>query len=226
MTKRPTPVDFDEYASDYEDLLRKQLFFFDGDRDYFSEYKVAITAELVEGDPATILDFGGGIGLSIPPLRRHFPNARIFLTDTSEKSLAIARDRFADVTVLSDNEAGQYRFDLIFVAGVFHHVPVERRAALCRRLASLLNAGGRVVIFEHNPFNPVTRYLVSTCAFDKDAVLVSMRQMKHLVAQAGLRIVYRGYCLFLPRPASRLRRFEGRLRWLPVGGQHFVVAGK
>ncbi len=36
---------------------------------------------------------------------------------------------------------------------------------------SVLKKKGRVYIFEHNPYNPVTRYLVATCEFDRDAVL-------------------------------------------------------
>ena len=36
--------------------------------------------------------------------------------------------------------------------------------------------GGIVAIFEHNPFNPLTRRSVNNCVFDEDAVLLSRRQ--------------------------------------------------
>lgn len=220
-------VDFDEYAERYEDLLKEQLAFFSKDRGYFSEYKAALAASCCDASPETILDFGCGIGLSLPYLRKHFPKAKLFATDVSEKSLAHVQKNFFDVSVLLDGELDDKSFDMIFVSGVFHHVPVVQRAPVAKRLAALLSEHGQLFVFEHNPFNPVTRHMVSTCPFDDDAVLITLDGMKHLLGDvADLKIVGSGYCLFFPESMQRLRPLEKMLRWLPLGGQYFAAGSK
>ena len=83
-------VNFDEYADQYENLLQGQLAFFSKDRGYFSQYKVALTREFAPVSPKRVLDFGCGIGLSLPFLIRYFPDAKVFSTDVSERSLSHA----------------------------------------------------------------------------------------------------------------------------------------
>lgn len=227
MNNQSRRVDFDEYADRYEDILQEQLAFFSKDRGYFSEYKVALAARHLPDPPVTILDFGCGIGLSLPYLKHHFPAAQLFATDLSEKSLAHVRKHFADVSVLMDGEVDGKSFDVIFVSGVFHHVPVEQRERVARRLASLLSERGALFVFEHNPYNPVTQRMVSTCPFDSDAVLIKLNDMRRLLGEAaGLQIADSGYCLFFPQALQRLRPLEKMLRKIALGGQYFVVGRK
>ena len=70
-------TDFDEFADDYESLLASQLGFFDRDAGYFAEYKVRVTRALLPEPPRSILDFGCGIGRSIPFLRASFPDSAL-----------------------------------------------------------------------------------------------------------------------------------------------------
>jgi trans-aconitate methyltransferase len=223
----PLPVDFDDYADRYEALLREQLAFFSKDRDYFSAYKVEIVARLCSKQPSSILDFGCGIGLSLPHLATRFPGARLFATDPSEKSLAHVQANQAGVTVLGEDQLEGREFDLIFVAGVFHHVPIGLRAGVIKRLAGLLEQQGSLFVFEHNPYNPVTRRMVATCAFDADAHLLSLGAMKSLVkTETSLHVHRSGYCLFVPPAWRTFRRLEEFLTWLPLGGQYFISCGK
>ena len=226
MTKTKR-VDFDEYADRYEDMLRGQLAFFSEDRGYFSEYKVAIAKEYCPAFPSSVLDFGCGIGLSLPHLISYFPNAQIFASDISEQSLNYVRANIPSVTALSDQDISRHTYDVIFVTGVFHHVPIYQREDVIKRLVSLLADGGQLCIFEHNPFNPVTRHMVATCPFDEDAELITRRNMQRLVTGiGGLKISASGYCLFFPQSLSKLRPLEKFLRWLPGGGQYFVIGSK
>jgi len=118
------------------------------------------------------------------------------------------------------------RFDLVLASCVFHHIaPAERREAL-RYCFSCLKPGGRFVIFEHNPFNPVTRHLVNTCPFDADAILLTMRETIDRMSEAQFTITHTGYCLFFPGALSVLRPLENVMGWLPLGGQYFVCGAR
>lgn len=220
-------VDFDTYADRYEKLMDDQLAFFSKDHGYFAEYKVRLVAAELAHVPRKILDFGCGIGLSLPYLRRYFPTAEIHATDLSGKSLDYVRERHPDVKVLADDAIDTHTFDLIFIANVFHHIPVEHREEVSLRLARLLERDGELFIFDHNPFNPVTRHMVNTCPFDEDAVLLRRSEMKFLVRDvAKLTLTRSRYCLYFPQSLAALQPLEGWLGWLPLGGQYFVSARK
>jgi trans-aconitate methyltransferase len=220
-------VDFDDYVDQYEALLKDQLSFFSKDRGYFSEYKVSITSEIVPIKPSRILDFGCGIGLSLPFLSSHFPNAQIFASDQSEKSVDHVRRNFPNIVVLSDRDLENYKFDLIFVTGVFHHIPSHCRSDVIVRLSHLIDADGWLSVFEHNPYNPVTRRMVATCPFDEDAELISLAKFKNLILDTAVfQMKYYGYCLYFPESLSRFRIIENYLRKIPLGGQYFIFCTK
>lgn len=220
-------VDFDDYAARYEGLLQEQLAFFSADRGYFSEYKAACLRDEIHGPVRRILDFGCGIGLSLPYVRKYFPEASVSATDISSGSLEHVRQNQPGVEVIADADLALQRFDLILVAGVVHHVPPAERTEMFKRLARLLSDGGEVFVFEHNPYNPVTRHLVSTCPFDADAQMLSRRRLMALMLGTTELVPQdSGYCLFFPERLQALRALEKALRWLPLGGQYFVRATK
>ena len=217
-------VDFDQYAGQYEDILAAQTNFFDGDSGYFARYKIELAQQLA-GSVSSVLDFGCGIGRSMPYLRDVFPNAEIVGCDPSAESLAIARRENPSCRFASMDELGtDAKFDLVIASCVFHHIPPQDRQMAIRYCYSRLKDGGHFIIFEHNPINPVTRHLVKNCPFDADAVLLGMRETVERMRNAHLHIDESSYCLFFPQQLSALRPFEKYLRWLPMGGQYFVCA--
>ncbi len=217
-----TKIDFDQYAGQYEALIAAQTNFFDRDNDYFIRYKVERARQLA-GDVKSVLDFGCGIGRSMPYLRETFAKADIAGCDPSADSLAIARRENPRCRFFGMEDAGAApRFDLVLAANVFHHIqPPERQDAL-RYCHDHLKPGGRFIVFEHNPYNPVTRRLVNTCPFDADAVLLPMRETVARLRDAHFTIAETGYCLFFPGVLAGLRPLENYLGWLPLGGQYFV----
>ncbi|MCO6187964.1 trans-aconitate 2-methyltransferase [Rhizobium sp. L1K21] len=219
-------VDFDLYAERYEALLQTQLSFFEGDRSYFTRAKVDIIQELIKVKPKSVLDFGCGIGLSLPFLKAAFPDAEVYGSDLSEKSLKYVRDNIPNVYTLADEEVDSKSFDLIFVSCVYHHIHPSLREQVTRRLAGLLNPGGSFGIFEHNPYNPVTQRMVSTCEFDDDAILLRPSETTKLLEDAALNINSNGFYLFFPGFLKAFRGMEKALRFLPLGGQYFVIASK
>ncbi|TIU25363.1 MAG: class I SAM-dependent methyltransferase, partial [Mesorhizobium sp.] len=105
---------------------------------------------------------------------------------------------------------------------VMHHVPPENWKLFAAELARVTRPGGVVLIFEHNPYNPLTRRAVSNCPFDEDAVLLSKGQvMKHL-HDAGLRDVDGRYILNVPSINGPLRRIDEALGFVPFGAQYYV----
>src|SRR5262249_12867489 len=133
-------------------------------------------------EPTAILDFGSGVGSSLPHLLKAFPAAEITALDVSERSLEIARRRGLPARFVH-YEGGKIplteeTFDLVFSSCVFHHIDAGEHTSLFTQIRNLLNSRGRMVIFEHNPINPVTRYIVATCAFDENAVLIPAPELK------------------------------------------------
>jgi SAM-dependent methyltransferase len=220
------PVDFDLYIDNYNELLRERTQFFSSGEEYFARYKVNIVAERISRPVATVLEYGCGIGRNIPFLRAAFPRATITGTDIAVASVDRARaenpnDKFA---VEGPSADGIGRFDLIFVAGVFHHVPVGQRQGVSQTLHDRLEDGGEVFVFEHNPYNPVTRRIVNNCPYDEDAVLLPPRELTRLLTDTGLEVIDRGFCLFMPPFLGPLVRLERYVQWLPLGGQYWVQA--
>lgn len=80
------------------------------------------------------------------------------------------------------------------------------------------------MVFEHNPFNPVTRYIVGSCPFDANAVLISPWLMSSRLRQAGFEMIEVRFTGFFPRALACLRPMERWLGWAPMGAQYYAVA--
>jgi SAM-dependent methyltransferase len=218
-------TEFDRFADDYENILGKQLRHFD-DIDYFAEQKINIAKREVTKSPGRILEFGCGIGRNLKFLIRDFPESEIWACDVSGKSLEIAAKLNPSVTffMTGDERGAAVKFDLILIANVFHHIPLEQREDAMKQIGELLGEGGEVFIFEHNPYNPVTRYLVRICPFDKGAVLVAPGEMNAMLLKEGLVICSKKYMLFFPAALRHLRPLERYLAHVPAGGQYYFHA--
>jgi len=110
-----------------------------------------------------------------------------------------------------------YQFDLIFIAGVFHHIYPAKRLINIEKIKNLLSNNGCLFIFKHNPYNPITRKLVKECPFDKDVVLLTKSEMIKLLEKSNFKVDTAGYCLFVPPKFSYLFKLEKILIGLPLG---------
>lgn len=216
--------EFDQYAHEYDQLINhsipKQL----NEEGYFDEYKIALTYRRTSDNvPLRILDFGCGSGRGLPYFEKYFPKSELWGYDVSPESLEVARERVSTVELVHEWETiAEQRFDLIFTANVFHHIPIEERQSALNRCRDVLNEGGQMFLFEHNPYNPATRWIFDRCPFDVDAEMLPMRQSLQLARKSGLRVIHTGYTLFFPRPLSFLRSLEVKMEWLPIGAQYYV----
>jgi SAM-dependent methyltransferase len=219
-------VDFDKYTDNYNELLREGTRFFSTSEEYFARYKVDLVRNMITGQVRRVLEYGCGIGRNIRYLQKAFPSAEVIGTDISEASLSIAAKENADARfALESTDLNIGKFDLVFVAGVFHHIPSDERASAISLLLRRIEPTGCICVFEHNPYNPVTRRIVDSCPYDADAVLLKPRELRGLFEDSGARVLGSSYCLFIPPSMSWLSPLEKHLGWLPLGGQYWVAAG-
>lgn len=216
-------VYFDEYSANYDELLHESTKFYAADSEYFAKYKVDLIRQASTRPVARVLEYGCGTGRNVEYLRAAFPNAEVVGTDVSAASLEVAAASNPAATFAVERDGLDIgKFDLIFVASVFHHIPPAERPAVTRMLAQRLAPQGSIDVFEHNPYNPVTRWIVNTCPFDADAILLKPEELRSLFKGAGIDLQRLSYCLFVPPRLSWLAPLEKYLGWLPLGGQYWV----
>lgn len=216
-------VDFDDYSAGYDGLLRESTKQYADDIEFFSRYKIELVQQRIQTPVRRVLEYGCGIGRNIGYLASAFPDAEIVGTDVSAASLEVAAKMNPDARFeveRDDLDIGQ--FDLVFVASVFHHIPLDQRVHAMSTLSRRLAKAGELFVFEHNPYNPVTRRIVSTCPFDADALLLKPAELVGLFDSSGVRITGKAFCLFVPPKLSWLMPIERVLTWLPLGGQYWV----
>jgi SAM-dependent methyltransferase len=226
-----TETEFDRHADSYRAAVEESIGFSGMELDYFARRKANLLLDLARrrlGDPGklTWLDVGCGIGLTDGFLTGHV--GRLLGVDTSREAIDRALKSNPEVAYTAyDGDRlpyGDAAADLAFAICVFHHVPVEERPGLARELRRVVRPGGLVVVIEHNPLNPLTRLAVSRCEFDADAVLLTRRRARRMLAEVGLQQVEARYVVFSTSGSRRLERAERALGWLPAGAQHYVAA--
>lgn len=230
-------TEFDKFADEYTKLHGDSIAISGEGPEYFAEYKIVdILHEYKKSskpnmDPLRLLDFGSGIGGSVPYVMKHIPDAELTCLDVSQRSLDIAKDRFLSLAnfVHFDGVTIPFptnHFDIAFAMCVFHHIEHETHLALLHELHRIIRPGGSLFVFEHNPNNPLTVRVVNSCVFDKNAKLVRASNIKCQILMVGFKQVNIRYRIFFPHFLKALRPLEIALKWLPLGGQYYAHAIK
>lgn len=227
-------AEFDSFAEDYDRLHQLNIAVTGEKPQFFHEYKVRVLRELTLArglTPENLLDFGVGIGNSLPFLRKYFPRARLTGADVSERSLEVAAARFPGMAtglwIDGDRipvEAGT--FDAAFSACVFHHIPQDEHVRWLQELRRVTRVGGMLTVFEHNPLNPLTVRAVDTCPFDANARLIRAGEMVERFKTSGWGDVSMRYHVFFPHALASLRGLEKWMGRVPLGGQYSVSGVK
>ncbi len=227
MTVEP---EFDRFAGSYEEVLGRHTRIGGEETGYFASYKVAAVRKRVatDGEGLRILDFGCGVGQSIPYFHTYFPRAEILGTDVSPDSIALAEARHGGLARFSRCAEGEplpypdRSVDVVFTACVLHHIPHADHPAMMREMHRVLKPGGVLFVFEHNPLNPLTVKIVNECPFDDNAVLIRAGSLSGRLREAGFVDVRASYCLFVPGWLRWLRPLEAVLTWCPLGAQYYA----
>jgi ubiquinone/menaquinone biosynthesis C-methylase UbiE len=225
---------FDQFAKDYRSTHTKSIKAVSGaDSFYFAQHKVYELARFEKNNPQIFLDLGCGDGATESYISAQFPSFSITGIDISNESIAIANKKeipgcnfllFDGVSIPFPENT----FHIVFIAGVLHHVPLSQRQNLVNEVARVLQPGGRLYLFEHNPYNPLTRYLVNTCVFDEGVQLLKAKESRTLLLKAGLKILDNRYVIFFPRGHffKWMHKAESMLAHVPLGGQYYFRAIK
>ena len=230
----PAPrTEFDAFAAGYDGGIGDPLKRLAGKSvETFFEHKVEWLRRNLS--PAgRLLDFGCGTGTFLGALRRSGAPLELFGCDISAGMVEAARARWdaGSLPVLHAVAPGPLpladaQFDVVTSVCVLHHIEPAARAGTVRELVRVLKPGGRLVIFEHNPLNPATRWLVARAPIDVNAQLLRAADCARLLARSGAVHDRTDYILFFPPRLRRLWTLERFLASVPLGGQYVVVGRK
>jgi trans-aconitate methyltransferase len=226
------PVSFDSFTKNYNEVVNEAIHGTGYDTEGLVAAKLQKIAKLFPSLPKNkfnLLDFGCGVGNLYGHVAHFFPKAIYTGVDLSKSSIKKARSRFQEHAAFQEYDSIEWelcKYDLIFSAGVFHHIPHIDHPTIIEKLSCLLNPGGELVIWEHNPLNPVTQKIVRDCPIDEDAVLVSSKNIKKNFERVSLADIKISYTTFFPHFLSTLNILDPYLGWLPLGGQYLVTGKK
>ena len=196
--------------------------------DYFARYKASYVAGcLGPGFSGKVLDYGCGVGLLSACLLEHLPQASVHGYDVSAGSIAHVPYQIKQQGLFtSDIHQLRLEYDAVVVANVLHHVePVERQAVI-HNLRDFMAPGGKLIIFEHNPLNPLTRKVVRESPLDKGVVLLPAQETVSYLKSSDLKEIQLNYIVFFPKMLSALRWAEPLLRRLPLGAQYALQGSR
>jgi 2-polyprenyl-3-methyl-5-hydroxy-6-metoxy-1,4-benzoquinol methylase len=224
---------FDNLRDNYEDEICCAMRGFSGEHAFFIRIKakkIEALAARFRGDSSRVnlLDVGCGSGLVEQFLR--IPNAEITGLDVSEPLLEKARENVSGCQFTHfdgqsiDDEDNTYH--LVFAINVFHHIAIKNRIQVLMEMWRVLRPEGILALFEHNSWHPITRFVVSRCSFDRDAMLLSRSNACSLLRTIGLHRINSSYMIFLPWSIGINRVLERVLGWLPLGTQYYVTGIK
>ncbi|MEN3331062.1 MAG: hypothetical protein V7641_427 [Blastocatellia bacterium] len=228
----PDNASFDEYATDYDLALHQGLSVTGEDKLYFARGRIDWLRRCLQRlaqHPKTAMDFGCGTGSSVRYLLELLGSQSVLGLDVSEKSLEVAR-RENDAQQTRFMLMGQYEpkeeIDLAFCNGVFHHVPVAKRPSTMAYIYNSLRPGGLFALWENNPWNPGTRYVMSRIPFDRDAITLSAPEARRLAQATGFEVLRTDFLFIFPKPLQWLRGLEPYLARTPLGAQYQILCRK
>lgn len=225
-------AEFDKFAHNYRTAHSTPLQLTGDSSTFFAKYKAEKLAEwlptIFTGTPTSILDFGCGDGLMTHFVKQQFPKAALYGVDPSSESIKIAQEQYPDLTFLVSDMTLPFfldgQFDVIYAAGVFHHIPFEFHEHFMQELNRILKPGGILVIFELNPLNPGTRYIFKNAPMDANATMLTPWYTQKLVKPYGKPTLK--FYAFFPHFLKKLRCTEKFLTKLPLGGLYASLLKK
>ncbi|MEM6310637.1 MAG: class I SAM-dependent methyltransferase [Pseudomonadota bacterium] len=227
--------EFDEYKDIYHNEINDAISFSGKPQDYFTKVKAEYLLELItrkvkREQALKVLDLGCGHG-----------DVHDYLTDSGVSMELTGLDVAASVLehAKKAHPGNNYityegnripfdddTFDVAFTICVMHHVDPAQWASFLGEMRRVVRPSGIVVVFEHNPMNPVTRRIVNNCPLDENAVLLKSSNLTNLVQKTGLNQIETKFIIFTPFESRFFKGFDRAIGWLPLGAQYYVCGQK
>jgi ubiquinone/menaquinone biosynthesis C-methylase UbiE len=229
VTQAHVAKDFDNVAGAYEDKINSALSFAGREHAFYVDVKREHILRLAQRHfpdvkSLDVLDLGCGLGAYHPGLEGKF--RELHGIDVSERSIELAAARHPFVQYSSfDGVRLPYsdgQFSLAFTVCVMHHVPPPQWRTFVAEMHRVIKPGGLALVFEHNPYNPATQYIVKTCDIDKDAVLLRPGKLRGLFINAGFKDVHTRTIISVPPAGQFLSGLDTLLGHLPFGAQYYL----
>jgi ubiquinone/menaquinone biosynthesis C-methylase UbiE len=223
--------EFDQFAKDYRGINDNALKITGESSTFFAQYKAKKLREWCPekiDQSIKILDFGCGDGVMTSFVQHEFKNASMYGTDPSSESIEVAQETFGHINFgtsfglkidFEDNF-----FDLIYAAAAFHHIPFEDHETYVKEILRVLKPGGTFVLFELNPWNPVTRYIFKRNPIDQNATMLPKNYSVHLLKDFN-KVITKFYS-FYPGFLGWLRPTERYMTKIPFGALYACLAEK
>ncbi len=224
--------EFDRYAETYDKRLDRALSITGEDKQYFASRRVAFLAQSLRGlgfSPTSAIDYGCGTGDTVALLHERLRLKSTLGLEISEESLKIARAVHASPGIQFtrlEEYVPDGASDLVYCNGVFHHIAAAERPLALHYILDCLRTGGIFAFWENNPLNPGTRFVMSQCEFDHDAVPISYGSARRMLAASGFQVVSVKFLFFFPKLLKYFRALEQYLTSVPLGGQYLVLCRK
>jgi len=223
---------FDQYSAAYEQALSNAIAPSGESREFFAAGRVAWLKRCLDEaneTPRALLDFGCGDGATTPLLLNALRSESAAGIDVSAKSLEIARKNYASARIKYET-IGEFQafaqMDLAYCNGVFHHIPPAQRADALALVNGTLRVGGLFPFGENSPWSLATRYVMSRCAFDRDAITLTPPGSCALLRNGGFEILRTDFRFIFPRALQAFRKIEDFVYRLPLGAQYQVLCRK
>jgi SAM-dependent methyltransferase len=223
---------FDKYAETYDVELNQALAVSGEDKNYFALKRVTWLRRclrLLREQPRSAIDYGCGMGDTAALLRKIFNVDLVVGLDVSLRLLERARlQHESDSCKFLEfhDYVPQANVDMIYCNGVFHHIPPAERSSSLDYIRRCLRPGGLFALWENNPWNPGTRYVMSQCSFDRDAIMISSPEAARLLRAQGFHVIGIHFHFFFPRFLKLFRFLEPYISHIPLGAQYQILCRK
>ncbi|MGB0415897.1 MAG: class I SAM-dependent methyltransferase [Coraliomargarita sp.] len=224
---------FEDTVDDYEPLIEDAIKFSGRSHDYFTRVKVDYLLKLTKAhdvipEQAHFLDIGCGVGVTDEFLvgqvgKLSGVDLHASITEKAAERNPAAEYRVYDGKTLPFDDGS---IDVAFAICVMHHVPPEQWQEFCGEAYRVLRPGGLYCIFEHNPWNPFTRWVVHQIPFDKDAVLLSSMRSSCLLRESGFELAASRHILLTPWESRFWQLLDHSVSALPFGAQYYTIGKK
>jgi len=231
-------LEFDNYAKNYfKEMSHPLRNIISKDGDYFIEAKYNIIKDaftLIKNskDGFVAVDIGTGLGLF-----EHFfnkENIKIFALDLSFNMLKIGqlinplklKGLYFQGDALSIPLHENFS-DIVFASCVFHHLLEDEIRIVLKEMTRICKQNGLIIVFEHNPYNIITKFVVKTTKLDRNANLLKPEEIIKMMGVSKLNLIEVKYFLYGNNKVDAW--VEKRIPFaskFPLGGQFCIIAKK